>query len=291
MKSISTLFENINYLTVRNTDDGFCFTDTTRLDKIEELLKESPFYYVKKEALFYAFSQIPFTELGDDTLIVSSHVDFKRETKECFSDTTGEKKIIGTYDNSATNTAVVELMLHAELPKNTLVVFTGDEEEDSGGAAGVAGFIKHLGIRAKCIVLDVTEEGYKSKAAFSIENAYCDDTMLETIIRWMVKQNENYLFVPAEEEQKQNKLIKHMLPKKCVSKELAEPDESGDYSEHHIDSFSFCLPTKLMDPKGKFAPNSDSDEAMHSSKGLKIRKESIVGYTNALCDIIKNMAK
>ncbi len=96
-------------------------------------------------------------------------------------------------------------------------------------------------------------------------------TMLETVINWMVKQNENYYFVPAEEEQKKNKLIKHMLSKEYVSKELAEPDESGDYSDDDIDSFSFCLPTKLMDPEGEFAPYSDPDEAMHSSKKRPVR--------------------
>ena len=290
MNITSTLFDNLNYLTVRNTDNGRCFTDTTRLERIEELLKESPFSFVKKEALFYAFSQIPFKELKDGALIISSHVDFKRETTRCFSDTTAEKKAIGTYDNSATNAAIVELMLHAELPKNIMVVFTGDEEKDSGGESGVARFIKHLGIKAKCIVLDVTEEGYKTKASFSVENAYCGDTMLENVIKWMVKQNEKYFFVPAEEEQKEKKLIRRMLPKECVSKELADPDESGYYSDDGIESISFCLPIKLIDPKGEFAPYSDPDEAMHSSKGLKIRKESIVGYTNALCDIINCVA-
>lgn len=39
MNRTSTLFENLNYLTVRNTDNGRCFTDTTRLARIEELVK------------------------------------------------------------------------------------------------------------------------------------------------------------------------------------------------------------------------------------------------------------
>ncbi len=289
MNKATTLFRNLDYLTVRNTDNGRYFTDTTRLDRIEELLNESPFSFVEKADLFCAFSQVPFEELGDDTLIISSHVDFKRETENCFSDTSGEKEVIGTYDNSATNAAIVELMTHVELPKNVLVAFTGDEELYSRGACSVIDFINRLGIKASCIVLDVTEEGYMEKASFSVENAYCDDGMLEKVVEWVLNQSEKYYLVPAEEEQLESGIIKK-LPEKFVSKELAELDEAWDYSKRHIECFSFCLPTKLMDPEGKYAPGLDPDEAMHSSKGLKIRKRSIIGYTESLNSIINVLA-
>ena len=282
----ASLFNNLDHLTVKNKDNGKCFTKTTRLDRIEELLMNSSFTFMKKAGLFYAFSQIPFNDLNDDTLIISSHVDFRKGTKKCFSDTTGKKKVIGTYDNSATNAAIVELMLHEELPKNTLVVFTGDEEVNARGAAAVVNFVWELGINASCIVLDVTEEGYKAKAAFSIENAYCDDALLRKVIDWMVKQDEKYFFVPAEEKQKKNELVVQMLPKEYVSDTLAETDESEEYGNKGIKCFSFCLPTKLMDPDGRFAPDNDPEEAMHSCKGLKIRRKSFVGYTKALAGLI-----
>ena len=239
---------------------------------------------MKKGKLFYAFSQVPFEKLGDDTVIVSSHVDFLKETKECFSDTSGENEIIGTYDNSATNAVITELMIHEKLSENTLVVFTGDEEEESGGAEEVAEFTEHLGIDAKCIVLDVTEEGYNN-ASFTIENAYCSDAMLEKVIKWMVGQDEDYFFVPAEEWQKTCKPVKEMIPKEFVSPNCSEADESGDYSNEDIDSISFCLPTKLMDPKGIYAPKNSG--AMHSSKGLMIKKEAVRRYTAALCNLIR----
>jgi hypothetical protein len=111
--------------------------------------------------------------------------------------------------------------------------------------------------------------------------------MLKRVIKWMVGQDENYLFVPAEEWQKTCKTVMEMIPKRFVSPNCSEPDESGDYSNEDIDSISFCLPTKLMDPKGIYAPDSDPDEAMHSSKGLMIKKEAVRGYTAALCDLIR----
>ncbi|MFQ9022476.1 MAG: hypothetical protein ACLR6J_16980 [Parabacteroides merdae] len=40
----------------------------------------------------------------------------------------------GTFDNSATNAAVIDLMLRGELDESVLVAFTGDEEKDSAGA-------------------------------------------------------------------------------------------------------------------------------------------------------------
>ncbi len=289
MSKESTVFRNLDKLTVRNTDDGKRFTDTTRLYVIEDLLKNCPFSFVKKGDLFYVFSQIPFERLGDDTLIISSHVDFKRGTKDCFSDTTAGKKVIGTYDNSATNAAIIELMKHKRLPKNVLVAFTGDEEEGSGGAIEVADFIHKLGIKARCIVLDVTEEGYKRKVAFSVENAYCNNRMLEDVITWMAQQ-ENYFFVPLEKSQRKNELVERMLSKKLVAHHLADLDEAKDYHDKKIDSVSFCLPTKLMDPEGKHAPDSDPEQAMHSSKGLKIRKKYFVEYIEALCSFIYLLA-
>ena len=50
----------------------------------------------------------------------------------------------GTFDNSLTNAMTVSLMLEDALAMNVAVVFTGDEEEDSNGAADVAAFFRKL---------------------------------------------------------------------------------------------------------------------------------------------------
>ncbi len=40
--------------------------------------------------------------------------------------------------------------------------------------------------------------------------------MLEKVIKWMVGQDEDYSFVPAEEWQKTCKPVKEMIPKKSL---------------------------------------------------------------------------
>ena len=76
----------------------------------------------------------------------------------------------GTFDNSSTNAMAVSLMLEDALAMNVSVVFTGDEEEDSNGAADVAAFFRKLHKKIKVIVLDATDMGWG--CAFTIENNF-----------------------------------------------------------------------------------------------------------------------
>lgn len=76
----------------------------------------------------------------------------------------------GTFDNSATNAAVIDLMLRGELDESVLVAFTGDEEKDSAGAIEIMQMLGRMEcLVGKALVLDVTNEGWEDEAAFSIE--------------------------------------------------------------------------------------------------------------------------
>ena len=105
------------------------------------------------------YSKVPLSELPDELIVISSHVDCQRQITKCFSKDYDDDLMQGTFDNSLTNAMTVSLMLEDALAMNVVVAFTGDEEEDSTGAADVAAFFQNLHKKIKVIVLDVTDMG------------------------------------------------------------------------------------------------------------------------------------
>ena len=259
------LYHVLNDLTVPNYDDGCMFTDTQRLDRIRQYLADSPFHYEYSGKLFRAYAQVPFNALPKNILAVSSHVDFKKGTCQCFSDSSNSDYLVGTYDNSITNAAVVSVLLEEglELPKNLVVVFTGDEEVRSGGAKEfVHVFKKELGHKIKCIVTDVTEDGYLDDAVFTIENDCWKKKFGMRVMSYAKHQIDEWKFIPYEE---------------------ADIDETTKYHKKKVKCFSFCIPVLPMDPKGDYAP---SGIAIHSAKGVKVSKGAYIQYVSALMDLI-----
>ncbi len=281
-------FTLLHTLTVRNSDDKKQFTDMERLFKISEALEDSPFQHCVQRNLFQAYSQVPFGKLPRKILAVSTHVDFKKETQKCFSDESDAEFLVGTYDNSITNTAMVTLMKEAKLPKNLVVVFTGDEEESSGGADEFSDYVRNeLNRKVKCIVLDVTEDGYDADAAFTIENDCWKKGWGRKILTWASAQSREWRYVPYGEENLSKKLIKELVPDdKKISEEADVDETSAYYEDNSIRCFSFCLPAGLEDPEGKHAPGNSSKEAMHSADGLRVSKENYWKYLEALREVI-----
>lgn len=281
-KNIYTL---LHELTVRNSDNGAYFTDTRRLDRIANELKESPFVYYRKAPLYHAYAQVPFEELPEKILVISSHVDFKRSTFDCFSDESDLDFLVGTYDNAITNASIVTLMKKYPLPKNLVVVFTGDEEEDQGGADEFCTYLnKELRRKAKCIVLDVTESGNKEGAIFTIENDCWNEKWGRRILTWARDKEICWKYVPYKKSRLKKSLIQELVDKDHCIENVADIDETSIYYEaNDIKCFSFCIPVELMDPEGRYAPWG---EGMHSSAGLRVRKDAYEKYIQALKEVI-----
>ena len=229
-------------VTVSSRDDGEHFTDTTRVEAIEALLDGSGYEQLHKGPLSLLYGRRRPTK-GERVVLVSSHIDcvFSR----CFCADRGET-LHGTFDNSYTNAAVIWNMLHGKFADNVIVAFTGDEEQDSRGAVEA---LCALGLMqcsvAFAIVLDVTEEGWRHDALFTIENDLGVDIFTaHRLVELLRPYNGRYYYVHN-----------------------AEPDESWDYDEYGVPCFTLCAPI-LGD--------------MHSDEGVLLRKASFPAYADFL---------
>ena len=162
----------------------------------------------------------------------------------------------GRFDNSATNAAVIDLMLRGELDESVLVAFTGDEEKDSAGAIEIMQMLGRMEcLVGKALVLDVTNEGWEDEAAFSIENDHGFDIITGYHIVELLQASGT----------------------SCVFVHEAEPDETWEYSKGSssdlpgIPCLSLCLPV---------CGN------MHGDDGVLLRKSSVIPYE----DILRNLA-
>ena len=249
-------------INVLNYDNGKKFTRTDRLDNICELLWNSSYRRINANGLFHLYSKVPLSELPDEIVVISSHVDCQRQITKCFSKDYDDDLMQGTFDNSLTNAMTVSLMFEDALAMNVVVAFTGDEEEDSTGAADVAAFFRNLHKKIKVIVLDVTDMGWREGCAFTIENNFWSDTTGKVVSRLSAETGYPWRFVPSDPYE-----IPAYIPNKYVIGQEAEPDESWEYDEHKVECFSLCIPTK---------------GEMHSDNGVLVRKDSLAPYMKIL---------
>lgn len=262
-KDKSSCFNNIlNKINVLNYDNGKKFTRTDRLDAICELLWNSSYRCINATGLFHLYSKVPLSKLPDKIVVISSHIDCQRRITKCFSKDYDNDLLIGTFDNSLTNALVVNLMLKDAFAMNVVVAFTGDEEENSIGAADIAVFFRKLHKKIKVIVLDVTDMGWREGCAFTIENNFWSDTTGKIISRLSVETGYPWRFVPSDPYK-----IPTYIPKRYVIRQEAEPDESWEYDEHGVECFSLCIPT---------------EGEMHSDDGVFVRKDSLAPYMEIL---------
>ena len=240
--------ERLKQLTVDCKDDGIRFLKLDRIREIQSQLEGSPYrlLYAGNLCLLYGKE----TSMDHYRVLVSSHIDCVYT--ECFVTEDSDDCWKGTFDNSATNAAIIDLMLAGDLDDSVLIAFTGDEEKNSAGAVEVLQLLQERDCPIeRAIVLDVTNEGWADEAVFSIENDRGFDIITGFQIVSLLQENN--------------------IP--CVFVHEAEPDETWEYysyqtGEHpRIPCLSLCLPV-LGD--------------IHKDSGVRLRKSSIKPYKQIL---------
>ena len=234
-------------------DNGEKITDSTRLDLIRLILKDTQYQCLNQQGVL-CFIYGTHTPLPDEhVILVSSHID-SLYNNPWFQK--GRDWISGTFDNSVTNAICLALMKEGGLPDNVFFSFTLDEELLSKGAAETIAFFKK-NVIDYAVVCDVTEEGYETLLDVSLEN----------------------IFVPNKKQFMSNAVP--MLLEAGIRFQFivnAEPDESWLYKEYKIPCFSHCIPIRCF-----LVSNKDNDsDGMHSDLGQEIRTASLIGYKNAL---------
>ncbi len=229
-----------------NHDNGnhFIQGEDARLRIISKLINTTKYKCIKEGNLFVLYSQVPLNEISDEIVVISSHIDTVDEITKPFCKIKSKNRLLGTFDNSLTNAAILDLMIKEKLPKNVVVAFTGDEEVSSNGAKELITYLKANDIKPRVIVTDVTSEGWNKKRLFTIENYRGKNQWIKRILKTFDNLKLNYKAI-----------------------EDAAPDESHLYSSMGIDCFSLCIPTK---------------GEMHSDDGIQARISSYNVYMEAL---------
>lgn len=245
----------LRLLTVDCKDNGERFIDRSRISVLQSLLADTSYQLIYEGELSLVYAQPGFFD-SSFRVLISSHLDCVYSS--CFFQQVDEQHWCGTFDNSATNAAVVDLMLRRLLPPFVAIAFTGDEEVDSRGAIEVLKSFNTDGVMVdRCVVLDVSHEGYDDEAVCSVENDRNFDILT------------GYRLI--------NTIQKSNLP--CVFLHDAEPDETWEYgrggntSSSAIPCLSLCLPVGRGD--------------MHSDDGVYLRRSSIDGYQSILIGLIQ----
>lgn len=268
---MANLLSVLQSVSVLNRDNSIYFTNTERLDAVDALLRGSAYKRIDFDGLFHIYGLKPVEELDGPVVIVSSHVDCERNITKCFAKKIDDGTLLGTFDNSITNAAIVYLMLTAKLPDNVLVAFTGDEEENGRGAKDVIRFIRKNKLDVMNIyVLDATEEGWNNCSDFTVENDFWDDDFGQKVIELVSRTGYQWNYVPSEPDE-----IPYYIPRDRIIHVEAYEDESWEYDEADMPCFSFCLPTK---------------GEMHCDDGVLAKVTSFNRYTKVLGKMLMELS-
>ena len=237
--------EILSRVTVDCKDNGHNFTVTNRLHVIEELLQNTGYQLIHNGRLCRIYGKKPVR--NQPVTLISSHVDCVYDRLFCEEAEDGIMK--GTFDNSLTNACVLYDMIQGNLNENVVVAFTGDEEEESGGAYEVMRVMRQWGVQITlAIVLDITEEGWKEQYHFTVENDLGIDIMTAHRIVSLLEKYESLYGYTHD----------------------AEPDESYDYDEEDIACFTLCIPTY---------------GDMHGEEGVLARANLLPTYCTVLAEL------
>lgn len=235
------LIQLIKDITVPCTDDGKTFVDCTRINVIKNVLSNTNYEVMQESPLALIYKHKSFN-MNRPACVVSSHID-SVYTK--FYTETTKRLVKGTFDNSVCTAVLVHTMINASLHPQTIVAFTGNEEQGGIGASQVSEFIKtNLWSNPdwmSVISLDLTNECYRNKS-YTFENVFPEEM---------------------------TDVLKILFPDGEII-EKAAPDDSWTYKKHAITCYSLCLPCR----------NIGSD--MHNDKGVSIKNKALKGYTEAL---------
>ncbi len=267
--AIAPILPILNRVNVISIDDGRRFTDTTRLDAIEQILCEanSPWAVDASGPLFRLYSRSG-SPLVDRPVVISSHVT-SSYVKYFHRPLENSVELIGTFDNSITNATVLELMLSDRLPKDALVAFTGDGEESSQGALDLIAFLRNGGRLPKAVlVLDITDDSSYGSPC-TLENYFANGSQ----------------GLPSDEQEFHNFLqqaFKRGVP--SVHHDTASPDESWQYDEEGVHVVSLCIPSAPADINNIF------DNWIHSANGVCIRADLLPAFGESLVRLASHLS-
>lgn len=245
-------------IAVRGEDDGERFTNPARTNAIAECLAGSPWRLFHDGRLAKIYAQGVFDPVKP-AVIISSHVDMV--ALRCYANCEGEVWK-GSFDNLVTNAVVVACMLGNAFDSNVMVAFTGDEEEDLGGADEVAETLEKRGVQVKYVVVtDVTCEGWDDGKAFTIENILPEDD----------RANQQKVATALREA------VSGLDDNPCIGPDEYQ-DEAWEYDEYDLPCCSVCIPCGGDDM-------SDCDY-MHLEEGVEIRRADIKTYAEALAAVV-----
>lgn len=250
-------------ISVLNQDNGRIFTNTERLDTIARMLHGSGYQRINSGGLVHIYGRKPIEDADKPVIVVSSHVDCEHHITKCFTRLIDPDTMLGTFDNSITNAAILHLMLKGSLPDHVLVAFTGDEEYNGRGAEDVISFIRANRLTVQNLfVLDVTGEGWDVRSDFAVENDFWDKRYGAKIVDLIKQSGYAWNYVPAYLYR-----IPDWIPRKQIIHYEADEDESWLYDEADLPCFSFCLPIRGN---------------MHSDRGIFARVTSFSRYIEVL---------
>jgi len=149
----------LNQVNVPSADDGFRFTDFTRINEIKSILSSSV-YHLKHDGKLSLIYQHQDFDPKKDSVVISSHID--SVCPKHFTESLDDNTWAGSFDNSATNAAVLTLMTSELLSPQVMIAFTGDEENTSHGVHDVVAFFEKnpdAGVLDAVICLDVSNFG------------------------------------------------------------------------------------------------------------------------------------
>ena len=255
----------LGHVNVDSYDNGKRFIDTTRLDAIEDLFRKSksPWRLEASGPLFRIYGREGAAR-PVNPVVISSHADsnFEHHSHRLIEDT---NELIGTFDNSITNAVLVQILLEDRLPAEVLVAFTGDEENESRGAADLVKHLEEQGHSPKVvIVLDITDHTFYG-SPFTVEN-------------WFPNGN---CGLSQDEVGFRNFLVDAFdSPVPTVHHNEAMPDESWRYEEEGVHVFSLCIPTAPGNINSKH-------DWMHDESGVRVKLNLIPDFGDAVVRISK----
>ena len=251
-------------------DDQTRFVDTTRLDGIAKHLRDggSPWGLRFSGPLFRIYARSG-AQPDLDPVVISSHADSNYGVHH-HGQVEGTTELLGTFDNSITNAVLVGLMLEDQVPPGCLVAFTGDEENDSEGAAGVMACLRKGGMEPRAvIVLDITDDRHYGHPC--------------TLENYFAKQRGS---LPRAEEGFLEYLQSGLEARAPhVHHDEAWPDESWRYEEEDVPVFSLCVPTRQA------RPGHPWDDWMHSDEGVRVRADLIPQYASSLAKLCEHLLR
>ncbi len=259
--------EILDTISCINRDNGRSFTCTDRLNAIQSLLWDSRYRRINPQGLYHLYAAKPLEEMNKPVILVTSHVDCEINISRCFNDITEDGYMIGTFDNSLTNAAILHIMLYSNIPDNVVIAFTGDEEGDGTGIKQAAKFLDNTAGIEFAFVLDVTDMAWDEGADFTIENDFFDDDEGYKIVSLLKSVSAKWYYVPADPAD-----VPDYVYQDRVIPIASADDESWDLDDLNIDCCSICVPVR---------------GEMHSDRGVLARKSSIPKYIEAIEKLLR----